>query len=44
MGVPTPEHVLFIPAVLLIGIVVGYIMGGRAVREDIEKKRERAKK
>ena len=37
------EHVIFIPAVLLVGTVFGYIMGARAVRADIERKRKRAK-
>jgi hypothetical protein len=37
------EHFIFIPAVLLVGMVIGYIMGARAVRADREKKRRRAK-
>ena len=37
------EHVIFIPAVLLVGTVIGYIMGVRATRADMEKKRRRAK-
>jgi len=40
---PTVEHVIFIPAVLLIGIVIGYIMGGRTVRAELERKRKRAR-
>lgn len=40
---PTVEHIIFIPAVLLIGIVIGYVMGGRTVRADIERKRRRAR-
>jgi hypothetical protein len=40
---PTVEHVIFIPAILLIGIVIGYIMGGRTVRTELEKKRRRAR-
>jgi len=44
MGLPTPEHVFFIPGVLLIGMVLGYIIGGRAARAQAERKRERAKK
>jgi len=27
------SHFLFIPAVLLIGIVIGWILGGRAARD-----------
>ncbi len=37
------EHVLFIPGVLLIGTVFGYILGVRAERSRIETRRRRAK-
>jgi hypothetical protein len=40
---PTVEHVFFIPGVLLIGIVVGYLLGVRAARADIEKRKNRAR-
>ena len=40
---PTVEHVIFIPAILLIGIVIGYIMGGKTVRAEMERKRKRAR-
>jgi hypothetical protein len=43
MGLPTVEHVIFIPGVLLIGMVLGYIMGARAARAPTEKRRARAK-
>ncbi|HWL84858.1 MAG TPA: hypothetical protein VNO21_03605 [Polyangiaceae bacterium] len=39
----TPEHVIFIPGVLLIGVVLGYTLGTRAARADFEKRRKRAK-
>jgi hypothetical protein len=39
----TPEHVIFIPGVLLIGIVLGYIMGGKAARTEIARKQKRAR-
>ena len=29
----TSGHFIFIPAVLLIGIVIGWILGGRAARD-----------
>ncbi len=35
------EHVIFIPGVLLIGIVLGYIMGARAARTEDAKRRRR---
>jgi hypothetical protein len=37
----TPEHVIFIPGVLLIGVVLGYVMGGRAARAELDKRRRR---
>jgi hypothetical protein len=39
----TPEHIIFIPGVLLIGMVLGYIMGSRAARTDMERRRKRMK-
>lgn len=35
------SHVFFIPAILLAGVVVGYLMGRRAVQAEIDE-RERA--
>ncbi len=35
------EHVVFIPGVLLIGLVLGYIMGARAARTAAERQRKR---
>ena len=43
MGFPGTEHLVFIPGVLLIGIVIGWIMGGKAAKEQLEKKRRRAR-
>jgi hypothetical protein len=37
------EHVIFIPGVLLIGTVFGYILGVRAERKRIETRRKRIK-
>lgn len=37
------EHILYIPAVLLLGMTVGYILGARAVREEHAKMKRRAK-
>jgi ABC-type dipeptide/oligopeptide/nickel transport system permease subunit len=39
----TPEHVIFIPGVLMIGMVVGYILGGRAAREAMNKRARRSR-
>ena len=32
MGVPTAAHFIYIPFVLLIGIVIGFVLAGRAAR------------
>ena len=39
----TAAHLIYIPFALMIGIVVGYIMGARAVREELSKKKRRMK-
>ncbi len=44
MGLPSAEHVLFIPGMLLIGIAIGYSMGARAARAELARReRERRK-
>jgi proteasome assembly chaperone (PAC2) family protein len=43
MNTPGPEHLIFIPGILLIGIVIGYIMGTRAAKAVIEKRRRRSR-
>jgi len=42
--VPTAEHIIYIPGVLLVGIVIGYTLGARAVRAEIERLRKRSKR
>jgi proteasome assembly chaperone (PAC2) family protein len=39
----TVEHLIFIPGVLLIGITLGYVLGARAVRAELERLKRRAK-
>ena len=39
----TPEHVIFIPGVLLVGMVLGYIMGARAARAEMARRQKRAR-
>ena len=39
----TFEHVIFIPGVLLLGLVLGYSLGARAVKKELETKRARMK-
>ena len=43
IGLPGPEHFLFIPGVLLVGIVIGWLLGGRAAKTRSEEKRRRAR-
>lgn len=43
MGLPTSEHIIFIPVVLLVGIAIGWIMGGNAARQQMAEKAKRAK-
>jgi len=33
IGVPTAAHFIFIPAVLIIGVVIGWILGSRAAQD-----------
>ena len=44
----TSAHLIFIPAVLLIGVVIGWILGSRAAQDafaaDMRRREERAKK
>jgi hypothetical protein len=42
-GAMTPQHAIYIPAVALLGLIVGYIAGSRAVRAELERKRKRLK-
>jgi hypothetical protein len=48
VGVPTSAHFIYIPFVLLIGIVVGFILGGRVARDALaareQKERARAER
>jgi len=36
----TVEHVIFIPGVLLVGVAVGYMLGARAVRDELRRRRD----
>ena len=40
---PSIAHVVFIPGALLVGLVFGYVLGARAVRAEIVRKRSRQK-
>lgn len=34
-------HLFFIPVVLFVGLAIGYVMGTKAVRAELEKKRQK---
>jgi hypothetical protein len=44
----TSAHFIFIPAVLLVGVVIGWILGSRAAQDafaaELRRREERAKK
>ena len=46
MGGMTAAHFIFIPAVLLVGIVIGWILGSRVARDayaaELKRREERA--
>jgi hypothetical protein len=48
MGDMTAAHFIFIPGVLLVGIVVGWILGSRAAHDafnaDLRRREERARR
>jgi hypothetical protein len=35
IGVPTSAHFIYIPVVLILGLVVGFLMGAKATRDEI---------
>ena len=45
IGMPTAAHFIFIPAVLLIGVVIGWVLGSRAAQDafaaELRKREER---
>jgi hypothetical protein len=45
---PSASHFIFIPAVLLIGIVIGWILGSRAARDayvaELKRREERERR
>ena len=41
MGIPSALHFVYIPCVLLVGVVIGWILGGRAARDYFEGERRK---
>lgn len=42
-GLMTAQHVIYIPSVLLVGMITGYVLGARAARAEIERRRRSMK-
>lgn len=40
----TFEHIIYIPAALLVGMIFGYTLGARAVRREIQQMRRRVQR
>ncbi|MEZ4336367.1 MAG: hypothetical protein R3B82_07045 [Sandaracinaceae bacterium] len=38
------EHVIYIPGLLLVGIAIGYVLGARAARAELERRKRERKK
>jgi hypothetical protein len=47
LGIPSASHFIFIPTVLLIGIVIGWILGSRAAQDayaaELKRREEKLK-
>lgn len=41
---PTIAHVLYIPGILLIGVAVGFVLGARAARAELERTQQRRRR
>ena len=39
----TFEHIIYIPGVLLVGLTFGYVLGAKAVRNEVARMKRRAK-
>lgn len=39
----TFEHIIYIPGVLMVGLTLGYVLGARAVRQEVARLRRRSK-
>ncbi len=48
IGIPTASHFIFIPGVLIVGVVIGWILGSRAAQDamasEMRKREERARR
>ncbi len=48
IGLPSAAHFIFIPSVLIVGVVIGWILGGRAAKDayaaELKRREERVRK
>jgi proteasome assembly chaperone (PAC2) family protein len=44
VDLPGANHLLFIPGIMLVGITIGYVMGARAARTELERRAKERKK
>ena len=42
LGIPSAAHFIFIPTVLVVGVVLGFIMGAKATRDAIALEEKKA--
>jgi len=40
----TVQHVIYIPVAMLLGLISGYVLGARAARKEIERRRQQARR
>jgi len=40
----TFEHIIYIPGVLLVGLLLGYVLGARAIRAEVAKAKKAARR
>ena len=40
----TVQHVIYIPVAMLLGMISGYVLGARAARKEIERRRQQARR
>ena len=40
----TAAHIIYIPIALLLGLISGYVLGARAARREIQKRRQQAQR
>ena len=41
--VPTIEHILYIPGAILVGITIGFRLGAKAARAELDRRRREKK-